>query len=271
LLLTPSDELPDAVMAEITRVLAPGKQVYLLGGPSSVSNDIRDELQAAGFSTRRLSGPNRYETAIAIAEELPDTSNFFFATGRNFPDALGAGTAAAALSLEAKLSGDPEFRPFALLLTNDQEMPESVFNFVSARGDQFGEWTLVTTGGAADAAAAAAFGSSNLAARFAGSNRYETAVEIAEGLFTDSTGVLVGEGAGLATGLKFPDALSATSLLAIFAEPLLLTREDQLSSATRTFLEDHAGEAPFLDVFGGTSTVSNAIANAAADAFEPSP
>jgi hypothetical protein len=273
LLLTPPTDLLPAVKTEIQRVLAPGGQVYLLGGPTAVSNGIRDELQAAGFTTRRLAGANRFETAIAIAEELPDTSNFFFATGRNFPDALGAGTAAATLSLAFKLDDNPDTRPFALLLTDDREMPESTLVFVQVRHDQFGGSILVTAGGAADSAAVDAFGAANLAARFVGSNRYETATEIAEGVFTDSSGELVGAGAGLSTGLNFPDALSATATLAIFAEPLLLTQQTGLSTATRIFLENHAGEGEggFLDVFGGTTTLSNAIVNAAADAFAPEP
>lgn len=269
LLTTPTQLLP-AVKTEIERVLPPGGLVYLLGGPSAVSNGIRDELHAAGFTTTRLAGANRFETSIAIAEELPDTSNFFFATGRNFPDALAAGTAAAALSRDAKFIGDPEVRPFALLLTDDQVMPTQTFNFVDARGGQFGVWTLVTAGGAADTAAVNAFGVDNLAARFVGPNRYATATLIADTVFADpNTGVLVGFGAGLATGLNFPDALSATATLAVFAEPLLLTQQTQLSTATLNFLEDHAGEGDFLDVFGGTSTLSNAIVNDAAAAFAP--
>jgi hypothetical protein len=269
LLLTPPTSLPSAVKTEIQRVLAPGGLVYLLGGTGSVSNGIRDELQAAGYATERLSGPNRFETAIAIADELPDTSNFFFVTGQDFPDALGAGAAAAALSLGAKLDLDPETRPFALLLTNGDVMPASTFNFVDARGQQFGVWTLVTSGGAADRAAAAAFGSANLAARFAGPNRYATATLIAETIFTDPAGVLVGAGAGIATGENFPDALGATASLAIFGEPLLLTSQTQLSAPTRTFLESHAGEGDFLDVFGGTGTISSTIASQAAGAFAP--
>ena len=56
-----------------------------------------------------------------------------------------------------------------------------------------------------------------------GSNRYDTATQIAEAVFASrDTGRLVGSGVGLATGLTFPDALSATASLAVFAEPSLL-------------------------------------------------
>jgi putative cell wall-binding protein len=269
LLLTRPTQLLPEVRAEIERVLAPGGTVYILGSDSAISAGIQSELETIGFVTTRLAGSNRYETAIAIASALPTTSNFFFATGRNFPDALAAGTAAAAISLGAKLDGDPETRPFALLLTNGDRMPAVTADFVFDRGQFFGVWALVTAGSAGDSAAAEAFGDASLAARFVGSNRYETATEIAEFTFTDSAGSLFGPGVGLATGQNFPDALSATANLARFGEPLLLTQRSGLSGPTRTFLENHAGEADLVEVFGGANVVSDAILADALAAFAP--
>jgi hypothetical protein len=267
LLTTPSSLRPE-VKSEIERVLAPGGLVYLLGGTNSLSNGIRDQLQQAGFQTKRLAGSDRYETAIAVAEEMPDTSNFFFATGGNFPDGLAAGNAASALSIWSHLDTDPATRPFALLLTNGDLMPTSTLSFATSRGNQFGTWTLVTAGGPADQAARNAFGTVNLSARLVGSNRYDTAAQIAEAVFASrDTGRLVGNGVGLATGLTFPDALSATASLAVFAEPSLLTSSNQLSSATGAFLASHAGDGAYLDVFGGTSAVSDAAVSAAEAAF----
>lgn len=267
LLLTRPDTLPAEVLTEIQRVLPPGGLVYLLGGESSVSATVQNRLLSAGFATRRLSGASRYETAIAIAEELPDTSNFFIANGRDFPDALGAATAAAALSLAARLDLDPDTRAFAVLLTDDESMPAATSSFATARRDQFGGWRLYTAGGRADRAAVAAFGTTAISARFVGSDRYATAAAIAEGVFTNTPGALVGAGAGLATGQRFPDGLSASATLALFAEPLLLTRTESLSEPTAAFLAKHVGEGDFLDVFGGTTTVSDAAVNAAEDAF----
>jgi glucose/arabinose dehydrogenase/PKD repeat protein len=268
LLLTTPTSLRPEVKSEIERVLAPGGLVYLLGGTASLANGIRDELQQAGYQTKRLAGSNRYETAIAVAEEMPDTSNFFFATGADFPDGLAAGNAASALSIWSHLDTDPATRPFALLLTNGDLMPTSTLSFATSRGNQFGTWTLVTAGGPADQAARNAFGTVNLSARLAGSNRYDTAAQIAEAVFASrDTGRLVGNGVGLATGLTFPDALSATASLAVFAEPSLLTSSNQLSSATGAFLASHAGDGAYLDVFGGTSAVSDAAVSAAEAAF----
>jgi hypothetical protein len=155
---------------------------------------------------------------------MPNTSNFFFATGTDFPDGLAAGAAASALSIWYRLDGDSSTRPFALLLTNGEVMPKATRDFATSRGMQFGVWTLVTAGGSADRAARVALGEASLSARVVGSGRYGTAAQVAEAVFASrDTGGLVGSGAGLATGLAFPDALSAAASLAVFGEPLLLT------------------------------------------------
>ena len=268
LLLTPPDGLHPATAQEIDRVLAPGGLVYLLGGTSALSTTVEQQLIAAGYQTKRLAGSNRYNTSIAIADELPDTSNFFFATGLNFPDALTAGTAAAALTLGAKYDDDPGTRPFAVLLTADQQMPAAVADFAWNRGAQFGVWTLLTAGGQADTAAANEFGTVNLADRYVGVNRYATTVEIAEAIYTDVNGELVGDGVGLATGLNFPDALAASAYLAWFGNPLLITAST-LSGPTGAFLVDHAGEGTFLEAFGGTAALSQPVVDAAEAAFRP--
>jgi hypothetical protein len=63
--------------------------------------------------------------------------------------------------------------------------------------------------------------------------------------------------------------LPAGVLLASAGQPLLLTRETQLSTATEGFLEEHAGEGNLLNAFGGPSTLSNPLLNQAAAAFTP--
>jgi hypothetical protein len=190
------------------------------------------------------------------------------ATGTDFPDGLAGASAASALSIWSRLDADSATRPFALLLTNGDLMPKATRDFATSRGKQLGVWTLVTAGGSADRAARAALGEGSLSARFVGSDRYGTAAQIAEAVFASrDTGGLVGGGAGLATGSAFPDALSATTSLAVFAEPLLLTGAGQLNMSTAAFLASHAGQGAYLDVFGGTSAVSDATIDAAAAAF----
>jgi hypothetical protein len=126
----------------------------------------------------------------------------------------------------------------------------------------------LTAGGQADAAAVAEFGTDNLSGQFVGANRFETATMIAEGVYTDTSGELIGDGVGLVTGTNFPDALAASAYLAWFGEPLLLTATS-LTTPTAAFLTDHAGEGAFLEAFGGTGAISQSVLDAAESAFRP--
>ena len=267
LLLTSPTALLADVRDEIKRVLGDEGTVYLLGGTGSLSAGVESAVTSLGYTTKRLAGADRYQTAIKIAEALPVTSKFFVTTGTNFPDALAAGSAAAFLNRGGQT--------WALLFTNDTRMPVSTRDFATARKAQVGDWTLITAGGAADTAAKAAFGS--VAESFVGRDRFATAVLIADRFYT-SAGSLVGEGVGLANGTNFPDALAGTATLAVYGEPLLLTNTTTLPAATKGFLERTAGKVPgldgnpataTLDVLGGTGVVSNAVENAAKDAFTP--
>ena len=264
LLLTPPDELPAMVMEEIKRVTQPGALVYLLGGTSSISNDIQDELDDVGFETHRLAGKDRYETAVEVAKELPGVSNFFFATGNNFPDAVAAGNAAA--SFNAVFSGyDPDVHPMAILLTNDDAIEQHVVDFVNAHHDPAAPvGGMFTAGGPADRAAVNAFGASNLGGRFVGSNRFDTAVQIAEHLLFFPPHP---QEVTLATGLNFPDALAASATFGRWGAPLLLTRSTTPGAETLAYLESNDGDSHVMTVMGGASAISDAVVRQAHQAW----
>ncbi len=97
LLLTRTGSLPAVVAAELAR-LDPDA-VYILGGPSVVSNAVAAAIGAvAGAPVTRLSGPDRYATAVAISAGLWTTSDVvYLTTGLNFPDGVSGSAAAAAV------------------------------------------------------------------------------------------------------------------------------------------------------------------------------
>lgn len=94
---------PDTVPAPVREFLTDRavQEVRLTGGPEAISAAVEDDLERRGLPVRRLAGPTRYETALAVADELladtdATTETVHVATGRNFPDALTAGPALAA-------------------------------------------------------------------------------------------------------------------------------------------------------------------------------
>ncbi len=70
LLYTQTNQLPAETRDELDRILGPGGRVYVLGGEQAVSPVVVATLQADGYTVRRLAGPSRVETAIAVADEV---------------------------------------------------------------------------------------------------------------------------------------------------------------------------------------------------------
>src|SRR5664279_2907372 len=151
LLLTSGSSLPAAIKAEIQRVLAPGKTVYVLGGSSAVPASIETELTGLGYVVTRYSGANRFATAVKVADALGDPGVVLLATGTNFPDALAAGVAA------VKAGG-------VVLLTNGSTLPAETSAYLSAHPG-----TVYAIGGPAAAADPAA-------TAIVGADRFDTSI-----------------------------------------------------------------------------------------------
>lgn len=98
-LLTPSGALAPAASQAIADTGI--SRVVVAGGPAAVSAAVVDELRAAGLVVERLGGEDRYATAVALTEravrEAAHTDVALLVSGADFPDALAAGAAAAAL------------------------------------------------------------------------------------------------------------------------------------------------------------------------------
>jgi hypothetical protein len=76
LLNTAGSALPAPTAAEVTRVLAQGKTVYLLGGTTAIPATIATQLTGTGYVVSRISGSDRYATAVAVADAMGDPSAF---------------------------------------------------------------------------------------------------------------------------------------------------------------------------------------------------
>jgi hypothetical protein len=240
LLLTPPTTLVPAVLAEINRVLDPAgsRTVYLLGGTGALSTAVENAVEAAGWTTRRLAGASRFDTAVAIADAVGSPEFIFLATGTNFPDAMGAGAAAGSYDVPGRDGGGG-----VVLLTSGRFMPEATRAYLLAHPSSF----VTAVGGQA----AAAWEGSDL--ELIGDNREETAELVALASFGAA------RGAGVATGLQFPDAMAAGPLLAVNNYPLLLTSPTSLPGPTAVYLASFSGSVNAAYVFGGTAVVSSAV------------
>jgi hypothetical protein len=237
-LLTPGSGLDPRATEEIQRVLPQGRQVFVLGGPAALSSATDAQLESMGYSVVRLAGADRFETSVRVAMAQPQPESILLATGRNFPDALAAGAAA------AKAAG-------VVLLTNDGSLPPSVADYL----DRYGNVPRVAIGGPAARALPSA-------ESITGIDRFATSVAVARRFFT-SPGV-----AGLTTGVAFADALSGGSLLARSGGPLLLTPPTALSATASEYLSRNGSSINNLFVVGGESAVAQPVAEEALQALQ---
>jgi putative cell wall-binding protein len=245
LLLTPPTQLQPATAREIDRILQPGKTIYILGSTVAISASVADQLSAKGYNVVRLAGPDRYATAVAIANEINgDPDMVLVASGTNFPDALAAGAAAGSYDapvVRMKSKG------VVVLLTVGDKLPTATRDYL----DMWTQWSPGHVPYAIGAPAAAA-----LAQRYTetkpivGANRYETALLVAHYFFGGETL------AGVATGTNWPDALSGGALMGTLNGPLLLTPSTGgLNPYTGAFLRKEAGSISTGLIFGSSVAV----------------
>ena len=258
--------MPAEVLAELGRLKV--KEVIIIGSAAAVSNAVEAQLTGAGYTVKRLAGANRYETSVKVAEFMYATLEgaykpemAFFARGDNFPDALAVGPVAASALAPVLL-----VRPTSLPGEVAQAVDTMNFTWGFAIGDRNSVSesvlaqlnTLVQANG----------GEPQAVGRWAGANRYETAVAVVEQALRYYWGWIDLDTLGVATGTNFPDALGGGAALGYYGSAVLLTNGTTLSPATSAFLDRHQYEIGRVDVFGGTNTVSDTVMGAIATKIE---
>ncbi|GAA2017591.1 hypothetical protein GCM10009839_11810 [Catenulispora yoronensis] len=246
LLLTPSTALDPGVANEIKRVLAPGGQVYVLGGEKAVTPAVLAALKLPAGQVHRIFGDTRYTTSVAIAQAMGSPTNVVLATGRDFPDALAAGPYASDIFTA-------DGKPAAILLTDDTKLPPAAFSYMDNH--------VMNVAAIGVQASKSIAGFQNLVT-FPGKDRYDTASRVAAAFTRPQI-------AGVATGTAFADALTGAALLARSDSPLLLTDPKGLSPYTAKALQglSHAlSNGGVVDIFGGPVAVTDAVMNQVAGA-----
>ncbi len=256
-LLTPPDGLPAAVRSFIGQHGI--SRAVVVGDADRVSNAAAADLaQLTGAQPERLSGADRDETNIRVAERVAQAGigdycgdglrTVLLATRDVFADAL-------AVSPLAYSGRHP------VLLSDPQALTSRSRAFLTDRGV---EQVIVVGGPVAVSPTVldAVAGLGIATRRWWGQDRYETAATVAAEL----AGSCFGDAAvGLASGTAFPDALVGGALLGARAVPMVLA-DTTLPAPTRQALARTAaaGGDTGLTVLGGPAAVRETVVTAAA-------
>lgn len=240
-LLTRPGALPQSALTALD-TLKP-EQVFVLGGPATISDAVLAEVEAAtGATVLRIAGDDRYGTASKLALErftAAEVDTVYVAAGEEFADSLAGGPLAG-------IEDDP------ILLTGTGALPQATVDALVALDparvvvlggqDWIPDTTLTELGAYADSVE-----------RVAGEDRYETAALIADRIASS-------DAAFVASGVVFPDALSGAAWAGHESSPLLLTRTETLPPATAATLVERAPVR--VTLFGGPDTITEAVRTA---------
>ncbi|GAA2015402.1 hypothetical protein GCM10009839_08350 [Catenulispora yoronensis] len=265
LLLTDPQTLTPEVETEIKRILPAGATVQVLGGVKAVSPAVADRLTRLGYKVNRIAGADRYSTAIKIAHAMGDPALAVVARGDDFPDALTAGPMATAL--RTSLPGSGATKPSAVILSDNGTLTPETAAYLKSRlatapSSQQDPTHLVAIGGGAAKAVRTLPGIDETPKTgntliLVGTDRYDTARQVAEQFRDTSSKGLYYFSVGVATGTGYADALTGgTYLSEIGGGPLLLTDPTTESPATAAELTRFVDYTRTVVVFGGTKAVS---------------
>ena len=239
LLLVKKNEVPKNVYDRI--VLLKANKTALVGGKNIISNDVEKTIEATTKKIYRVAGEDRYLTSqlagAAVSPILYDGSPAIASdvvavyNGNNFPDALAA-------------------TPFL-----------KKFNTLNVEGYRFPIISIKSNGNTAEGIQMV-FGGENSVNkykekyRFAGQDRYKTAVEIAKAykdLLKMDIDTIV-----LASGEDYPDALCAGPLASSKNAAILLTKSKTLNEDTKEYIKANTNIKNII-IVGGEKSISSSV------------
>ncbi|MDR1565634.1 MAG: cell wall-binding repeat-containing protein [Oscillospiraceae bacterium] len=196
----------------------------------------------------RPGGKNRIETAVLIAQKGWPTGadTVILANGSNFPDALAGVPLSKVLDAPILLTMNGAYGIEAIVI-------DCIKNDMKAK-------TVVILGGSASVSEGIEDyleQSGFEVVRYAGSNRYKTAIAISNAM--EAEGKIIDK-AFICDGLNFPDALAAGPAAALMGKPVLFQQSsdtENISPDTKAYLLEKNVDNVY--VIGGSSSVSSTV------------
>ena len=234
-----------SVRRRVTAALAVTATAAMLHAPSVVSaapiKTAGATLANASPTVTRVIGADRYAVSARISATTfdPGVPVAYVATGEKFPDALSGAPAAG-------VRGGP------VLLVRSTSIPSEVATELTRLKPQ----RIVVLGGTASVSSTVlgllgAYTTGSVT-RLTGADRYAVSARISATTFDPGVPV-----AYVATGEKFPDALSGAPAAGVRGGPVLLVRSTSIPSEVATELTRLKPQR--IVVLGGTASVSSTV------------
>ena len=231
------------VPSYINTNLKEGGTVYILGGTSSVPEDLETSLRS-DIHKVRIAGRGRWETSLKIIEQADalrgeQPTKVLVCTGRDFAD-----------SLSASATGLPILLVDGIGTSLSQEQKAYLSSL-----DKAELYVIGGSGSVNDTILKAlhAYDADNHAQRVAGSGRELTSVEVAKTFFPETNGT------ALAYSREFADGLSGGPVAFALDAPLLLIRSGK-EAAANAYVE--AAGITNCYIIGGEKSIPMDSANA---------
>ncbi len=240
----------DADSLALLKVRKPSA-IYVIGGEGAVSKNVVSQLKATtGVTPERVSGASRYATSEAILKKFfaaRDIGGVFVATGRAFPDALSASAAGGALDMP-------------VLLVDGKKavsLEQSTLEFL---GDKTRNLQLVGGTGAVNQTLERYLSARKFdVGRLSGANRFATGMAVNDYVSSEVPAEQV-TGIWLATGMNFPDALSASVPAGEPSQRLVLSRKNCIPAPVVSQLITAPSSAvKTVKLVGGANAMSSAV------------
>ncbi|WP_139364827.1 S8 family serine peptidase [Sutcliffiella halmapala] len=215
--------------------------VLILGGEAAVSKKVFDGLRSKGFMVDRLSGTDRFKTAVSINDYVAKKGGeVIVANARNFPDALSVSSFAGKYKIP-------------VVFVEKDTIPTDTKNFLKKYN--FSKTIIV---GGPNAITEKVMKELPNPVRVSGNDRYDTNIKIIE-YFNKNAAVsdLI-----FATGANFPDALAGGSLGAKLDLPIILTDKTKLPTVTKNYIQKQKNNSEYsthMVVLGGDAAISSPV------------
>lgn len=220
-LLVDKDKISNEVLSEIKR-LNPSK-IIIAGGKLSISQKVENQIKELGIKQQRISGHDRFETAVKLGEQVRANSTnkkeIILVNGFNNIDALTAGSLAAKLNIP-------------ILITQSDQLNEITEKAIKDWGIE--KVTIIGGKTQVSETLKAKLQSSGITVdRLAGRTRVDTALEVAKAVNSDPNKVI------FANKDAYPDALIAPYLSKAQQAPIMLIDKDEASVSVKQYLRDN--------------------------------